>query len=653
MNNDTVFSSFNYILTRAGYDRVLSTYGTYTCFAPDNKAVKEYINSLYDDEENKVFPHNGMTSKSLEGLSDSLCEDIALFHLCGTKVTATDIIAGGRNITNMLGRQIMTSISGGKARLNGVAAITMPDYEVINGIVHTIDHVVTRSNRLVTDEIEKSGRFSIFLEALRLTGLKDSLTATYKNRQLNIPASESGYYTPTTCKVGYTVFAEPDAVFETKGIRNIEDLIDSARVWYGKSAAHPQNSTQGWYDYYRNNQVKVSPGTDYTEANNVLNMFVRYHILRFSLPENVLAFDMNVWNGNGYNGDSYDYYETMLPKTLVKTWKLKIQGKTVLNRYVDNNTLTDGIETMGSEAMHKVRFDGVEIERNAVLQSLNGYIYPINDVLLYNSRVPDGVLNERMRFDALSLLPETMTNGFRGAYMSEVKAMNSGKHTTRVRFPIDYFENVVVYNGNNTKIDMNLVADKGNSSYPKYKGDDFQGMGVYDFAIKLPPVPDGLYELRVSIDLMMHGSMLQFYIGTGTDPNNMEPIGIPVDMRMSGADDPRVMSIGYVDINDKDKNPEAYADRGLLTDKVMRAHGYMRGPASAVRYPESENYVLRFRAYQFRRILKEANFRQQDYWLRLKTVLPMMTGTEKFSIDFIEFVPVNVYNNNRYLEDMY
>ena len=80
------FSSFNYILGRIGYDKILSAYGTYTCFAPRNEAVTAYIDSLYDDETNKDLPHNGMTQRGLEGLTDSLCQDIALFHLLGTKV---------------------------------------------------------------------------------------------------------------------------------------------------------------------------------------------------------------------------------------------------------------------------------------------------------------------------------------------------------------------------------------------------------------------------------------------------------------------------------------------------------------------------------------------------------------------------------------
>ena len=72
--------AFNYILSRVRLDRNLSSYGEYTVFAPTNEAIAAYIDSLYNDTECPV-PHNSMTENSLEGLTDSLCHDIAEYHL--------------------------------------------------------------------------------------------------------------------------------------------------------------------------------------------------------------------------------------------------------------------------------------------------------------------------------------------------------------------------------------------------------------------------------------------------------------------------------------------------------------------------------------------------------------------------------------------
>ena len=57
-NREDQFGNFNYILSRIGYDKILSAYGTYTCFAPTNEAVSSYVDSLYNDMNNADLPHN-------------------------------------------------------------------------------------------------------------------------------------------------------------------------------------------------------------------------------------------------------------------------------------------------------------------------------------------------------------------------------------------------------------------------------------------------------------------------------------------------------------------------------------------------------------------------------------------------------------------
>lgn len=689
VRNDSTFSNFNYILTRSGYDRLLGTYGPYTCFAPTNDAVQTYIDSLYDDAEARI-EHNGMTERSLEGLSDSLCTDIVQYHLLNQQEVMEADMSIGSSLLPILGREISISsklADDGKSYtvLSKSATIIEADNELTNGVVHVIDKVIPRSNRMVNEEFLKRENFSIFNEALILTGLADSVSVEKKDVSFanTKPAATSGYYIPEECKAGFTIFAESNSVFNAKNIYTIDDLIDSANVWYAKAATGSKSSSinakEGWYDYYRNNGIQISTGTDYTKSNNALNMFVRYHILKSALAENVLAFDYNTVGGNeytletfGYSGDVYEYYETMLPKTLVKTWKINKKGSTdkgkiFLNRYVENNTLTDQVEGMGSESMHALKFRGVEILTDSAFeQSLNGYVYPIDQVLLYDARVPNGVLNERMRFDCLTLLPEISNNGFRGMTVPQLQAKSGNSSDSRVRFPTNFFDNVVVFNGDMTKIDMNVCAGSTGTDYTLYKGDSFQGMGVYDFAIKLPPVPDGTYELRLGVTNFSgsQGSMLQFYLGEAPSVYTMQAIDLPVDMRMDaysdgGMSDARIVELGYVPCNDATNYPDAYEDRGVETDKIMRQHGYMRDNLMTVRMHGNHSaskgtteMVGRFCAYQFRRIVVKRDFTQRDMWLRLKTVLPDETG-RKFQLDYLEFCPVNIADNTRYMEDMY
>ncbi|NPD92000.1 fasciclin domain-containing protein [Xylanibacter muris] len=662
--NEADYSSFNYILQRSGYDRLLRTYGTYTCFLPDNKAVQNYIDSLYDDEKNIRIPHNGMTEKSLEGLTDSLCADIAKFHLAGSVYKTIELETSGRSVLTLLGRTIITALSekgislnDGSLILNGKAN---RDIEVENGVIHLINSVIPRSNSLVSSEIKDNEMFSIFSQALDLTGLADSLEAEKKDIKLQMPTRKATYYTPTECKLGFTVFAEPDSILKKYGIEDINGLIARANDWYAKCATGTSASAdQGWYDYYRNNNIEVSTGDDYTSPYNALNMFVRYHILKSAVNQFNLTTDFNVYRQAGYNGDTYEYYETMLPKTLIKIWRVDSEKETYINRYRANNTLTDGLETMGSASMHELIRKGVKIQVNKVMQPLNGFIYPIDDILLYESYVPQGVLHERMRFDALALLPETMNNGLRGLSYAELQSLSGNSEDTRVRFPVNYFDNVRVYNGDLTKIDMNFIQNKGTgNNFLLYKGDSFQGMGAYDLAIKLPPVPDGEYEIRLDVTTFgIRGSMLQYYLGTSSELSDLQAVDIPIDMRMNSTQygttkeeqDPRLTAIGYTSLKAEDSE-EDYADKGLTSDREMRIHGYMRGPLSVTK--EGQDMSQRFACYSLRRILVKKNLTQRDYWIRLKTVLPEVTEG-KYQLDYIEIVPLDVVQHPRYLEDMY
>lgn len=638
-NRSEQFSDFNYIMQRSGLDRIMSAYGSYTCFAPTNAAVEKYIDSLYNDKENELLPHNGMTEHSLKGLTDSLCKDIAKFHLCNDIFESVDMSGNGITIPTMLGRSIITSIDTlGETVLNDKAAIISVNNKVVNGVVHVINNVIPRSNRLMASELSKHTNYSLFEEALERTGLADSLLQTEVKRTYVAPPAATGYYTPKTCKVGYTLFAETNDVLNAEGIKSFDDLVSYANEMYGKSADQSQTTTSGWYDYYRDNHITVSTSTDYTSRSNALNMFVAYHILKFSLPKDKITIDFNVWNGNGYNGDTYEYYETMLPKTIMKVWKVKNEGKYYINRYQKNNTLTDGVETMGSASMHELVQEGIHIMTDSVIQPLNGYIYPIDKMLVYDRIVPKGVLNERMRMDALSFIPEIMNMDFRGSNTTILTGINGGVSAGRIRYPYNYFDGVISYNGNNTTLDQNVPAASGNT-YLLYLGDSFQGMGQYDLAFKLPPVPDGLYELRVNADLMPHGSMLQFYLGEGKDRSAMEAIDIPFDMRMEPSD-PRV---GWTDASTED-------DKGLATDKAMKNRGFLRAPLSITK--NGQTFISRFQNYQVRKILIKKNFKQGEYWLRMKTVLPDVSNG-KFQLDYIEFVPVNISENEQYLEDMY
>ncbi len=658
-------TSFDYILSRIGLDRNLSAYGEYTCFVPNNAAVEAYINKLWDDPE-AAIPHNGLTEKSLEGLTDSLCNDIAKYHLASGTHNTIEIGGGGTTVSTLLGQPFNTSTDSlGFVRLNMSATIIEADSIVTNGIVHVIDSVIPRNKRLIIKELERHSEYSIFMEAMKLTGLADSLERTKKFRSDDNPytiadrndnnSTRDPLYWPQECQIKYTIFAEPNSVMAQNGINNIDDLIQYANNVYGNSA--------DWYDYVSETGHTVSTSNDYTNRFNALNMFVAYHILYAGMPQNELVFENERrWydNWNYVNGcRPFDYYETMLPNTLLKIWN-PAGTQLFINRYVRLNTLTDEIGTMGSSEMHELIRAGVRVARttdsdisqvesdhsqlHTNIQTLNGYIHGIRSMLVYDRDVPKGVLHERMRFDTTTFLPEFINNGIRMANSTEISTLNGGGSGSRVAFPLDFFDNVVSYT------DQNRFRYNVKGAYNAWQGDTFQGWGNYDLAIKLPPIPSGTYEFRIFYTPMGHGGMMQFYMGTSSKLSSMVAIDIPLDVRIA-IDDPR---IGWTNFNEEE-------DRGVATDAAMRNHGYMRGLYSYYDHPERHdgNDTDRNQRYtntgnnSLRKIMGRFDFKQsEEHWFRIKSVLPDESDL-KWQFDYIEFMPVEMVDNDQYSEDWF
>ena len=649
-------SSFDYILNKVGLDRNLSAYGEYTCFIPTNDAVEAYIHQLYNDAE-AAIPHNGMTEESLKGLTDSLCNDIAKYHLASGVTTTIDLGGGSGSISTMLRIPVTSDGTTGKIVLNKVATIIEPDSVVTNGVVHVIDSVIPRNTRLLPEELDRLSEFSIFNEALKRTGLADSVRKTKKNATYTITDSKdtngSELYHPEECKIMYTIFAEPDEVMKANGIYSFDDLVNYANNVYGDAAE--------WYDYLTETGNSVSKGDDYTNRFNALNMFVAYHILYAGMPEDELVYERSskwqkaqTWN---YVNDAqpFDYYETMLPNTIMKIWQpqpMLSRKSLFINRYLAFNTLTDELGTMGSEALHQVIREGVKINRssdkaayvqNWNIQTFNGYIHSIQGMLVYDAQVPKGVLHERLRFDTTTYLVEFINNGIRMSTNAEMVALNGGGSGARVAFPLNYFDNVVSYTSEN-RFRYNV---KG--AYNAWQSDTFQGWGDYDLAIKLPPVPTGDYEFRIFYTPMSHGGMMQFYMGSNSSLQSMMALDIPLDVRIP-IDDPRIGSTHFYEED----------DLGVATDAALRNRGYMRGLFSYVDHPEygdgnSTDHNMRSdaRNASLRKIMGRMKLRQSDeHWFRIKNVINDETDL-KWQFDYIEFVPLDVVDNDTYSEDWF
>lgn len=665
ISQDSSLTAFNTILSRVGYDKMMSAYGSYTCFAPANEGVSVYCDSLYNDEES-VIPHNGMANPDSSGvfldadaykalsvadkvawLSDSLCMNISKYHITSTYRNSVSMVGTGE-VTTMLGFEFGFNSNSGKTILGDKATIISSDHQAINGLLHKVDYVIPRFTRFIGDVLERNkDTYSIFNEALHITGLADSLLTYTKGsfayKQLPraavsdaiTPAHGAGTSGTVECKVGFTVFAESDAVMRANGINSIEDLIEYANRVYADAP--------DWYDYMNERGIKVSTGHDYTNRFNALNMFVAYHILKASMSSNQLLFEKTA-NEAHYkpDADAYDYYETMLPNTLMKLWEpTNLGGRTIyINRYIMNNTLTDELGTMGSDRMHEVVEPGVSVIRSGSLQAYNGYVHPINKMLVYNRIVPKGVLSERMRFNCTSLFPELITNRYRYWYQNDGN-IPDGYDKSRRGMPAHYFDNVRLY-------DENICfAYCIHGAWRAYQSDQMQFWGNYDLAFKLPPVPTDEYEIRVVYSRMSYGSFMQYYIGNSSSLTSMQALGLPLDARVE-VEQPQ---IGWTD-------PTQEADLGVATDAAMHNRGYMRGPYSyfggtGVNSWTENNCARADGGNVVRYVLGRQTLNQgDDNWLRVKSLDPD-NAQAPVGLDFIELVPLKMLSNQEYLEDWY
>ena len=239
---------------------------------------------------------------------------------------------------------------------------------------------------------------------------------------------------------------------------------------------------------------------------------------------------------------------------------------------------------------------------------------------------------------------------------------NSGGDGNRVAFPLNFFDNIVCYN-NSTVLRFCVQG-----AWRAHESDQMQGWDQYDFAVKLPHVPTGEYEIRVFYPPMARGGLMQFYLGNSSAVSSMKALGLPFDARANAMED---KSIGWTD-------PATEDDYGVQTDADMHLRGYMRGPSSFSRgtynsiknkliYDASDPYSAAsqmtgstscrtesgYGTMMVRHIVATTRMEQsKDYWLRIKNLI---TDDKElgWSFDFIEIVPVSVVNSQIMSEDWY
>ena len=252
------------------YFSMLATYGTYTVFAPDNDAMRAYL------------AEGGYAS--IQDIPEKTCDTIVRNHIVdkGAYFT-TDYSDGTLPAMNMDDRYVVITSDSDKNNNNALllyvnkrSLITHKDDSVTNGVVHTINRVMSASNMYLPDLMEEDSTISIFCQALQLTNMADSLTKyidyTYSvspdSVTKGVPGIRFGgkdmtaYYKEKRF-FKYTAFVETNEVLKKYGITSLEDLIAHAKSVY--DTTFPMDG--GRFD------------DDYTNRRNPLNRWVSYHLM--------------------------------------------------------------------------------------------------------------------------------------------------------------------------------------------------------------------------------------------------------------------------------------------------------------------------------------------------------------------------------------
>ena len=257
LHANSQFSQYAAIVERAGLMKLLSAYGTYTCFAPTNNAIKLYLEG------------RGLTD--ISQLTDADCDTIARTHLVNNVFSTAEMGDGVLATANMNRRYLEISHGLDEDKnavvyLNDDAHIiySLQDDSVDNGIMQPIDRVLESSNRMIVDLMKLNPRIGLFMEALQATGLSDSLYV-YKEASWNPSPYPRWYYSsdinsesatvPEEMLYGFTLFVEPDSIYREKyGITTLEQLYQKACEIY--DVMYPEDVAQPYHGFEKLTSTK-------------------------------------------------------------------------------------------------------------------------------------------------------------------------------------------------------------------------------------------------------------------------------------------------------------------------------------------------------------------------------------------------------------
>ncbi len=237
-STDNRCSSFLQILEMGGIDKTISAYNPdgegYTLFLPDNDAIDRFI-----DQSNQFNSLN-------EILNDKAFSRIFSRYHVINKGIETNEFPFGAFPEPTLSKDFLTVTfvleeDTAYYKINNQAPVVLEDIEASNGWIHQISEALIPVTFTTYNWLEMNPGYSIFKEAVDITGFKEVLDRSMKDETKKVQP--------------VTLLLEPDQIYNQGKISSLNDLI-----------------------------AKVSPNnTNYTDPVNPLYNYVGYHVLSGNL----------------------------------------------------------------------------------------------------------------------------------------------------------------------------------------------------------------------------------------------------------------------------------------------------------------------------------------------------------------------------------
>ncbi len=644
LKNRSQYSQFTRIVERANLMDLLSSYGHYTCFLPSNDAVNAYLST------------RGVSNVDQLKIED--CDTIARTHLVANMYSTIEMDQDRLQTANFLGRYLSTEIDSVTAEvvIEGIAHIsnTLKDDSVENGIVQPIDHVIEKSNSYIANVLRDNKKITYFYQALVATGVSKEIEKvddpTYDKN-----AYPKYYYTsdfwkevawvPDTKKYGYTVFVEPDSIYDKVFRERGISADDKLRALY-------ELACQEYADVYPADQgAEGWKFENLTDSINPLKRFVRYHILDRYVPgaTDLTPLVMKVGSVNEAFGiettkiNPCDWYTTLLPHTMIKVDQLPEKGKAIgTDRYGDSDVRGERYLNRRYENGYTIHGQMIDasVDKDYVHDALNGHYFYVNDIVSFNKQTQSVVQNVRIRMDFSTIFPEVMTNDMRlkgiptaDDNSSTPDDASTPKNGRNFYFPLGYLDGVTFTN-------CALVMRRPHINFWSWQGDEWNIFGDYDFTFRIPPVPEsGNYQLRLGFCALPSRGVMQTYFDGVAQ-------GIPLDMTK------------FLDselyIGDRFTSDESGSNWDKMSDedkaeeqKLLKNLGAYRAGRSTYHFNTSgTKYYFTGNARTYRRILCQTYIdADKEHYLRFRVASDGKQGNNnEFMLDYFEIVPSSVYS---------